>query len=243
MDAAEYDNLELMEREHWYYSGKREVVRKWLARTIRLGPENTLLDCGAGTGFFAQEMQAQCRVLVLDDHEESLCRLRQKFSTEQVLRVSAAGIPLPDASMDAVTALDVFEHIEDDSAAARELTRIVRPGGVAILTVPAGMALWSDWDAGLHHFRRYSRSQLGALFLGRDWEIVYLNYTNVVIYPAVWVIRRWRSRRVTKAGVRTEDRVPPPWLNRLLGALFVGMSQWRIPFPFGVSLLLVARRR
>lgn len=243
MNAAEYDNLELTEREHWYYAGKREVVHFWLGRSARLGKQQTLLDCGAGTGLFAEEMAASCRVLVLDDHEESLCRLRARFQPEQVLRVSAEGIPLPDASIDAVTALDVLEHIEGDRAAVREMARVLRPGGVAVVTVPASMALWSDWDVGLHHYRRYSREQLGALFGSAEWEILHVNYTNVVVYPVVWCVRKWRAWRKSGTTGRTEDKIPPLWLNRCLRVLFVNMARWRTPFPFGVSLLLVARRR
>jgi SAM-dependent methyltransferase len=192
---------------------------------------------------FAEEMAAHCRVLVLDDHEESLRRLRQRFLPEQVLRVSAEGIPLADRSIDAVTALDVLEHIEDDGAVVGEMARVLRPGGVAVVTVPASMVLWSDWDTALHHFRRYDRSQLRALFNGAEWEIVHVNYTNVVVYPIVWAVRKWRVLRSPRAGERTEDRVPPRWLNGLLRTLFVGMARWRMPLPFGVSLLLVARRR
>lgn len=248
MNPAEYDNLEATERDHWYYVGKREVVRRWLERSIRLGPQQTLLDCGAGTGFFAQELAGTCRVLVLDDHEESLRRLRLRFSDEQVLKVSAAGIPLPAASVDALTALDVLEHIEHDDAAARDMARVVRPGGVAVVTVPAGMALWSDWDVGLHHYRRYNRKQLRALFPETAWEIVYVNYTNVLVYPVVWLARKWRTLRPAAPtsgsnGARAEDRIPPRWLNTFMRKIFVGMAQWRVPFPFGVSLLLVARRR
>lgn len=243
MNAAEYDNLELTEKEHWYYAGKREVVHFWLGRFVRLGREQTLLDCGAGTGLFAAEMAASCRVLVLDDHEESLRRLRQRFSPEQVLLVSAEGIPLPDASVDAVTALDVLEHIESDRMAVGEMARVLRPGGVAVVTVPASMALWSDWDTVLHHHRRYGREQLQALFDRGRWEILHVNYTNVVVYPAVWWIRKWRAWRKPGPAGRTEDKIPPRWLNRLLRTLFVSMARWRTPFPFGVSLLLVARRR
>ncbi|MEO6569293.1 MAG: class I SAM-dependent methyltransferase [Opitutaceae bacterium] len=243
MNAAEYDNLALTEQRHWYYAGKRDVVHYWHERAGGLRKEHTLLDCGAGTGLFAGEMAARCRVLVLDDHEESLSRLRERFSPEQVLRVSAEGIPLADASVDAITALDVLEHIENDQAAVRQMARVLRPGGVAVITVPAGMALWSDWDQSLHHYRRYHRKQLRALFGNDDWEILHVNYTNVLIYPAVWVIRKWRAWSKSAGRNRTEDKIPPRWLNGLLRAIFVNMGRWRTPLPFGVSLLLVARRR
>lgn len=247
MNPAEYANLERMELEHWYYAGKREVVRGWLTRTARLEPGQTLLDCGAGTGRFAQEMEAHCRVLVLDDHEESLRLLRTRFRPEQILSLAGDNIPLPDSSLDYVTALDVLEHVPDDAAVVRGFHRLLRPGGLAAVTVPAGMALWSDWDVALHHYRRYGRAQLRALFPGDAWEIVYANYTNVVVYPAVWLVRNWRALRRRLGGsesaARTEDRLPPRWLNSLLRRLFVGMATWRLPFPLGVSLVLVARRR
>lgn len=244
MNAAEYANLDRVEQEHWYYAGKRELVRRWLARVRPPQPQERLLDCGAGTGRFALEMQAHCRVLVLDDHEEALQMLRQRFQPEQVLSLSGDHVPLPEESLEYVTALDVLEHVPDDAAVVREFRRLLKDGGIAVVTVPAGMALWSDWDVALHHFRRYDRRQLRRLFSPAEWEIVHDNYTNVAAYPAVWLVRKWRkwfSRGASAA--RMEDALPPRWLNRMLRGAFVALGCWRVPFPFGVSLLLVARKR
>lgn len=245
MDPSEYANLAALEREHWYYSGKRRFVADWITRVRSPRPEDVLLDCGAGTGLFAGEMEKRCRVLVLDDHAEALRMLRARFRPDQVLTLAAGRVPLPDGSVDYVTALDVLEHIGDDAAAVREFARLLRPGGVLVATVPAGMELWSDWDEALHHQRRYSRRGLLGLFAGGSWDVVHVNYTNVVAYPAVWVVRRWRTftRARHRGGVRSEDRLPPRWINALLRRIFVGFASSRCPFPFGVSLLLVARRR
>jgi SAM-dependent methyltransferase len=246
MDAAEYANLAAVEREHWYYAGKREFVRRWIGRVRPPQPSDTLLDCGAGTGLFAAEMEAQCRVLVLDDHEEALRLLRARFRPEQILSLAGDRVPLPDGSLEYVTALDVLEHVPDDAAVVRGFHRLLKPGGLAVVTVPASMALWSDWDVALHHFRRYDRAGLQALFPAAQWDTVYVNYTNVLVYPAVWAVRKWRAWRKPPAaagGSRTEDRIPPAPLNALLRRTFVALAGWRVPFPFGVSLVLVARRR
>ena len=246
MDAAEYDNIAALEQEHWYYAGKRRFVRDWIMRVRPPRASDTLLDCGAGTGFFAKGMEAHCQVLALDDHAEALRILRTRFRPEQILSLAGDQVPLPNGSLEYVTALDVLEHVPDDTAVVKGFHRLLKPGGLAVVTVPASMALWSDWDVTLHHFRRYHRAQLRALFPDAEWEIVYVNYTNVLVYPAVWLVRKWRALRpkpATGATARTEDRLPPRWLNSVLEAIFVGMAKWRVPFPFGVSLLLVARRR
>jgi SAM-dependent methyltransferase len=247
MDAAEYDNLAALEREHWYYSGKRRLVREWIARVQPPRSADVLLDCGAGTGLFAKEMESQCRVLVLDNHEEALRMLHARFRPDQVLSLAGDQVPLPDSSLDYVTALDVLEHVPDDAAVVRGFHRLLKPGGLVLITVPASMALWSDWDVVLHHFRRYDRRQLCALFPSDDWECVHVNYTNFLAFPAVWAMRRWRGWRTKpgalRASVRSEDKIPPRWLNAALRSIFARTAHWRTPMPFGVSLLLVARRR
>lgn len=248
MNPAEYANLAAIEGHHWYYVGKRDAVRYWLNRIAPPRSEDTLLDCGAGTGCFAKEMEAQCRVFVLDDHEEALRILRTRFRPEQILNLAGDQVPLPDGSLDYVTALDVLEHVPDDAAVVRGFHRLLKPGGVVVVTVPASKSLWSDWDVALHHFRRYDRGQLKALFPEAGWEIVHANYTNVLVYPAVWCIRKWRAWRARNDGrggtvTRTEDKVPAGPLNALLRAQFSWLAHCRLPFPFGVSLLLVARRR
>lgn len=243
MEPGEYENLDRVERHHWFYVGKRQLVRHWIDRLRPLGNGDVLLDCGAGTGLFADEMAGRCRVLALDSYAESLAILRRRFPPEQVIEPTAAGaIPLKAESVDCITALDVLEHVEHDVAAVAEFHRVLRSGGIAVITVPASMRLWSDWDVSLRHFRRYELGSLSALF-GAGWRIERVAYVNSLAFPLVWLLRRARGGNAPAGGTRVEDRVPPRWLNALLCWQFVAQARWRrLRLPFGVGLLLVARK-
>ncbi len=241
MSPEEYANLAEVERRHWYYVGKREIIRHWMDRTCGIHAKSTLLDCGAGSGAFAEEMQAVMDVKAMDDHEESLEILKQRLSQAGVICGSCTEIPLGNATVDIVTALDVLEHIPEDHLAAAEMVRILRPGGWIFITVPALMCLWSDWDVSLHHQRRYDRKALLDVFEPLPLHIEHCAYINVLAMPLVWLARKLRAIGFNM-GARAEDCIPPALLNRLLKAAFVKPAVTRWHFPFGVGLLLVARK-
>ncbi len=246
MNPEEYERLERVEGEHWFYAGKRRIVLESLRRLGALGAGKVLVDCGAGTGFFAREAGRECSVIAVDDHEESLAIARKYLGDDHVRKGSCTALPLADASADIATALDVIEHIPDDAAAVGEMFRILRPGGTLIVTVPAFQSLWSDWDVALHHQRRYRRKPLRDLLSARGFEVLRCEYVNVLAFPAVWILRKWRTwfpGREPGATLRAEERIPPAWLNGLLMAAFVRPAlQTAVSFPFGVGLLAVARK-
>jgi SAM-dependent methyltransferase len=245
MNPDEYKNLAQVEVEHWFYAGKRDIVRYWIRRFHPLRNTDLLADCGAGTGIFAGEMRSHCRVVAVDDFEESLDFLRARLGEESVRKGSCTQLPLADDSVDVLTALDVIEHVQDDRAALGEFVRVVRPGGLVVITVPALMALWSDWDVSLRHFRRYTRKSLLEVIPAR-FEILHANYVNVAVLPAVYAVRKFRGlkeRLGFKTAARSEDAIPPRWLNQLLKRTFVGPAcQSRVRFPAGVGLIAVLRK-
>ena len=246
MNSEEYVRLEAVEVQHWFYAGKRRIVFDWLRRLEVLKPSRLLVDCGAGTGRFVKEASQSCTAIAVDDHEESLEIATRQLGADSVRRGSCTSLPFADATADMVTALDVIEHIESDGAAVAEMVRILKPGGVMVITVPAFQSLWSDWDVSLHHFRRYRRSGLRELLLASGLEVVRCEYVNVLAFPAVWMVRKWRAffpRTAGSVGLRAEEKMPPRWLNRLLFWAFVyPATQTLVSFPFGVGLIAVARR-
>ncbi len=239
MNPDEYHSLHEVESRHWYYCAKRHFVRHWILRHLRAGPGRRLLDVGAGTGIFAREMSDLFDVHALDASEYAGTYLNQVLPPDRVAIGTLGEVPWADRSFDALTGLDLLEHVEDDRAAAARMHDLLRPGGLLALTVPADPVLWSDWDERLHHFRRYRRQSFSALFPDQHWQIETLRYTNWPVYPIVYLARRLPSIR----RVRPENRIPPGWVNRLLYRQFFWSAVTRLRAPFGVSLLLVARRR
>src|SRR4051812_12063398 len=131
--AAEYARLY---REHWWWRS-REAILLDLLRSLRLPPGGDILDVGCGDGLFFQELERFGRVRGIEVDVGLL-------DPDGPYRDRIATLPLGDPSyagdagrFDLITALDVIEHIADDRAAVAAMLRMLRPGGVMVVTVPA----------------------------------------------------------------------------------------------------------
>jgi SAM-dependent methyltransferase len=243
MDVSELRALDRVDLEHWFYRGKRDIVRYWLSLLLRHGPDDLLVDVGVGTGQFLLEMSGLWpRHVGCDSSATSL--LLASRCVSRLVRGSLEDIPLRTGIATAVTALDVLEHLDDDRRGLAELVRITRPAGVILVNVPAFPLLWSDWDVSLGHRRRYVRRTLLDLVDPAESTILHCAYANPFLFLPILLIRRLRSHLKRSTGQRMEDRLPRPLLNRMLHRLFVGPAclRWFRP-PFGTSLLMVLQRR
>jgi SAM-dependent methyltransferase len=73
-------------------------------------------------------------------------------------------LPFRSEAFDLVSACDVVEHVADDRAVFRELSRVLKDGGVLLLAVPLYRHLWSEFDEWVGHARRYGPSDLLSIF-------------------------------------------------------------------------------
>lgn len=243
MDPSEYTKLAEVESRHWFYRGKRDLVRFWIKRLKGDLNDRLVLDLGAGTGLLISELNHKgARAYGIDCAQDSL-KMACRRNPHQMVCGSLERLPVRSAAFDVVTALDVLEHIQQDGETFHEIARVVRPQGLILMQVPAFRFLWSDWDVSLHHVRRYRRNELVALANSCGLETVYCSYTNTLLFPAILVYRLLRRWFPFLKENRLEDRVPPAWLNHLLHAIFVvpATRSW-FHSPFGVSLFAVFRK-
>jgi SAM-dependent methyltransferase len=158
-------------------------------------------------------------------------------------RSNGTQLPFQQGAFDAVLASDVLEHIEHDLAAVSEIVRVLRPGGAAIVSVPAHQWLFSEHDAALHHFRRYSRAALRRVLEGGGLRIRRISYWNAALFPAI-CLHRLVARRPGVQGPRS-DTTSTPWLvNEALTAVLAAEAVIlrHASLPWGVSLIAVADR-
>jgi len=234
-----------LEGRHWWFVGRRAIFLKLLERRLPPGVRRLdVLDFGCGTGAFLAHLERFGAVSAVDGDEDAVVFCHQRGRDE--VRHVAPGAPLPfaDASFDLVTSLDVVEHIEDDVAALRELHRVLRPGGLLLVAVPAFGFLWGDQDEISHHFRRYTDASLRRALDGAGFRVEHASYFNTWMFPPIAAVRLVRRRLRSASAEKTDFDIGPAVLNRGLAALFASEARLvsRVRLPFGVSLLALARR-
>jgi demethylmenaquinone methyltransferase/2-methoxy-6-polyprenyl-1,4-benzoquinol methylase len=107
--------------------------RRFLVSRLDVGPQDTVLDVATGTGAVARELleRKHCAVVGLDQSPEMLAEARRRLpETVKLVEGSAEQLPFPDASFDSLTFTYLLRYVPDPAGTLRELTRVVRPGGI-----------------------------------------------------------------------------------------------------------------
>src|SRR5436190_884124 len=153
------------------------------------GPEPVILDTGCSSGFLVRDLHRvfpEAAIIGADYIAAPLIGAAERLPGIPLIQFDLRKCPLPDASVDVVTALNVLEHIDDDELALRQIFRILRPGGFAHIEVPAGPGLYDIYDEQLMHHRRYRRSELLERARRAGFSIVRSTHLGVFVYPAFW---------------------------------------------------------
>lgn len=234
MEATEIRKLAALEDTHWWYRERRALLARALRRLAAAGHfPGRALDVGAAGGGNTRVLRAHgWRPVALEYSAEGAGVARERGL--DVIRADARHLPLPSASLGLVTAFDVLEHIDADHLAAAEIRRTLRPGGVALIAVPADMALWSAHDVAVGHVRRYDRASLRAVVEKAGLVVDELWSWNVLLRP----VAAWRRRNSTGSDLDELN----PLVN--LGLRTVVTAERYLPVRSlpGVSLMLRAHR-
>ncbi|MFN2579050.1 MAG: class I SAM-dependent methyltransferase [Pyrinomonadaceae bacterium] len=243
MEQHTYSIMYEVEERHWWFVGRRRIIESFVTAVCReIGKRKPrILDVGCGTGANLQ-MLAQhgaCEGVDISGDALEFCRAR---GLSEVKQGAAESLPYEDASFDLVTALDVVEHLDDDVAGLKEMRRVLLPRGRALLFVPAFMFLWGVQDDISHHRRRYTANQLREKLRNAGLTVERITYANLSFFLPILIGRV--LMRLTGMRPASENNITVGGLNRVLGRIFGSEGWWlkRFRFPFGVSIVCVARR-
>ncbi|WP_067489265.1 class I SAM-dependent methyltransferase [Actinomadura hibisca] len=231
MDTVEIERVVEIENGNWWHRERRALLTRELRR---LGDPGHAVDIGAGGGGVSRLLMDQgWEVTAVDGSATAveLCAARGVAAC----RADARWLPLPSEEYDLALALGVLAHVDDDGQAAAEIARVLRPGGAALVSVPADMALWSAHDVALSRVRRYSRAALAEVLAGAGLLVERVWSWNVLVRP---IVRWMRHRRAHCEDLGT----PPVAVDRLLA--FATAVEQRLPvrsWP-GVTLFAWAHR-
>jgi SAM-dependent methyltransferase len=231
-----------VDEHHWWYRGRRRIVRAELDR-LPLPTGARILDAGCGSGRMLQELAGygQASGIELDEDAAGLAAQRGHGEVK-VGRLEE--LPWEDATFDLITSLDVVEHTPDDREALTELRRVSKPGGWLLLTVPAYQTLWSLHDVANHHFRRYNRATLAAPARAAGWQMERMTFFNSLPLAPAAVVRLAQRRKRLEDGYKPNVELGPPWLNSVFDMPMRAEARWLSRgrrLSAGLSLLALLR--
>lgn len=240
MKQAHYQSLYDHELSHWWYKARRMLVFHLIERYAGLKGLK-ILDVGCGAGALLKDLGAYGDAYGVDMSDQALDFCRQRGITN-IRKGDAVDLPYADDIFDVVLALDVLEHIKDDRAAAKEIMRVLKPGGLCIVFVPAFPILWGITDVLSEHVRRYRMPELKKTVESAGLKTVRASYFNFFLFFPILAVRLFvRAFRIRASN---ENDMASGVMNDLLYRLFrceISLLK-AVSFPFGVSIFMVSRK-
>lgn len=242
MEKIEYKNIYENEERHFFYVSTHrlvlDLVKRWKNKR-----DLKILDAGCGTGGLALKLSMLGKVAAIDASPEAV-----KFANKRGVAAKLASIekiPFPDKTFDLVTCIDVIYHkqVKNDIGALSEIRRILRPGGVLVLRVPANRYLMSAHDRHVHTARRYSKKELDRKLRQAGFVVKYISFVHSPIF-LVSLIRLIVERLMHKQATSTIGKVNPV-VNSILKIMLrleADVVCRGVAIPFGQGLVAVARR-
>jgi len=244
MRRSELLEMYELEDSYWWFVARRRMVRGLIERYAPEREELRVLDAGCGTGGTLVALESLGETWGCDMSAEALAMCRER-GLSRLRQSRVEQLEFEDESLDVVVSCDVLEHVEEDATAMAEMARVLRPGGICVLTVPAHRYLWSEHDEALGHIRRYETRELVHLVEGAGLKIEKLTKAVALALPPI-IAYRALKRLLPSGGDRPKTalvRLPRPMNRTLIAFLdFESFLMRYISLPIGASLVAVARQ-
>jgi ubiquinone/menaquinone biosynthesis C-methylase UbiE len=183
-------------RDHAIDRASRRLVVRTMRRLAGLSSP-IILDVGCSSGYILEELRSRlphADLIGADYLRGPLESLARRIPDIPILQFDLRRCPLPNDCVDGITCLNVLEHIDDHDGALGHIYRILKPGGLAHIEVPAGPELFDIYDESLMHHRRYRLGELVSMARTTGFTVEKATHLGFMVYPAFWWVKR-RNRR------------------------------------------------
>jgi ubiquinone/menaquinone biosynthesis C-methylase UbiE len=225
------------------FVGPRHELRERFLLELFLSakPGRKVLNVGAGQGSFSSVLEDHGFDVTSTDVSPPACRVLAERVRGPVAQADVTALPFPESTFDAVVLGEVIEHVEDDVRALSEARRVLRPGGVAAISVPAHPTWFGRSDEWAGHKRRYTRDSLLEACVRAELGVVRCLGWG---FPVAAAYHRWvYDRRVARMAQTSARRSPAERaalqilkIALQLDRLFLGLDRGAL------GLLLLAQR-
>lgn len=243
MEAPEYALMDAAEDGMWWYRALRARIEAALRG--HPAPDGPWLDLGCGTGGLLRHLAAlwpERPLFGLEYNPAAAARAAAK-SGAAVVSGDAAALPFPDGAFAALASADVLCHAAvDEARALAEMRRVLAPGGLLVLNLPAFRWLHSAHDIRVHNARRYTAPGARRLLRDAGFTDIRPRYWNAVLLPLMVAQRKLLAR---DAGAASDVAPFPPWLDSILHRATVAeaaLTRLGLHWPAGGSVLVTATR-
>lgn len=246
-----------LEDDFWWYRGMRHHLLMALSRQWdwRGRPFPRILDAGCGTGGLLQRLiggldgrLGTYDAYGLDISNAALDFCRQRGLAERIVLGSITAMPFPSHHFDIVVSFDVLCDVIDVQTGFDEMARVLRPGGLAVVNLPAYQWLYSEHDRAVNNRQRFDKRTIVQHVARAGMRIERISYVNALLFAPAALVRLFKRGRISHkaAGLRSDLAPFPPLVNGLLTQVMrVEAELLRLTglsLPFGLSILTLARR-
>lgn len=154
-----------------YWFRRHEAAYRWAAPRLA---GRTIAEVGCGEGYGTALLAAHAKQVVAIDYDAStITHARATYPRPRFVRGNLAALPLADASIDAIATLQVIEHVWDHTEFLRECRRVLRPGGVLLVTTPNRLTFSPGRDKPLNpfHTKEFTADELTRLVTSVGFEV------------------------------------------------------------------------
>lgn len=244
METQEYTRMYELEDTYWWHRGLHKLTINFLKMYIPSTPNLQLLDIGCGTGGLLKKLRNIWPLAQGIDISSDALRFCRNRHLLNLYRGSVTNLPFKSNTFQGLICLDVISHltVKNDLKALKEFHRILKPGGILVLNLPAFSFLKGNHDLVVHTRERYTKTTIKTRLSKSNFHIFKLTYRNAILFTFILGKRLVESWSVSRS--KTDLKPMPNGINKILTSImsFENTMLMHINFPFGTSTFCIAQK-